>query len=69
MLYIIINKETNEIQAYKDKTQLSEVIGLHRNTISRRLEKSPHIETKKYKVYTLTNINNSERGKFSTFTK
>lgn len=69
MLYIIINKETNQIQAYKDKTQISKIVGLHRNTLSKRLEQSSFTETEKYKIYILTDINNSERGKFSTFTK
>jgi len=51
MLYIIINKETNEVSIHRTKTQVANRLNLHRNTISNKINNSSVWDTPKFTLY------------------
>jgi hypothetical protein len=49
-MFILVNKKTKKSGVFKDKTQLSEHLNVHRNTIGNWFKESDYKETKCYIV-------------------
>lgn len=47
-MYILKDKETNNYTIVAEKQKLSNLLGIHRNTLNNRLELKKVIESKKY---------------------
>ena len=51
MAYTLINKRSNEAIIVIDKLKLSNILGIHRHTVTNRFKKSLYFETETYHVY------------------
>lgn len=47
-MYILQDKETNNLTIVAEKQKLSNLLGIHRNTLNNRLEQKKVIESEKY---------------------
>lgn len=47
-MYILQDKETNNLTIVAQKQKVSELLGIHRNTLNNRLEQNKDIESDKY---------------------
>ena len=47
-MYILQDKQTNNLTVVAEKQKVSELLGIHRNTLNNRLEQKKVIESEKY---------------------
>lgn len=67
-MYIIVDKNTQKSTLTREKTIVSEIIGLHRNTISKKEVFEGSFEHKNYIIFhTSSEILTNKRGNRSSF--
>lgn len=69
-MYIIIDKNTQKSTLTREKTIVSEIIGLHRNTISKKEVLEGSFEHKNYVIFhTSSGILTNKRGNRNSLAK
>ena len=62
-LFAVLNKETNKISVYRYVTnEIAYILGVSIRTAQRKLTEKETIETDKYTIYTVYNIDMGNRG-------